>query len=248
MADPFLDWFAALERRHLSRLTFREVRRGLEALSSIYVERRERLEGGAVFEGEGKKAAFALFYAPLHFLFAREVVRALGSRRVRSIVDLGCGTGAVSAAWASEIGGRVSVHAVDKSGWAITEARHTFSAFGIAGRVERGDLARTPLPSGSGVVVAYTANELDDAGRASLLPRLLDAGRSGPVLVLEPVSSRAVPWWPAWAEAVIAAGGRDDRWRFRVALPERLALLDRAAGLDHGELTGRSLWLAPGRT
>jgi hypothetical protein len=38
-------------------------------------------------------------------------------------------------------------------------------------------------------------------------------------------------------------GGRADEWRFRVELPERLALMDRAAGLDHRELTGRSLWL-----
>jgi hypothetical protein len=40
-------------------------------------------------------------------------------------------------------------------------------------------------------------------------------------------------------------GGREDTWRFPVTLPEPLALLDRAAGLDHRELTGRSLWLAP---
>jgi hypothetical protein len=27
-------------------------------------------------------------------------------------------------------------------------------------------------------------------------------------------------------------------------LPEKLALMDKAAGLDHRELTGRSLWIA----
>jgi hypothetical protein len=28
-------------------------------------------------------------------------------------------------------------------------------------------------------------------------------------------------------------------------LPESLALMDKAAGLDHRELTGRSLWIPP---
>ena len=34
-ADPFPAWFTALEARHLSRLTFAEVRRGLQALSAL---------------------------------------------------------------------------------------------------------------------------------------------------------------------------------------------------------------------
>jgi hypothetical protein len=49
-------------------------------------------------------------------------------------------------------------------------------------------------------------------------------------------------WWDDWAEAFIAARGRSDEWRVSVILPERLALMDKAAGLDHRELTGRSLW------
>jgi hypothetical protein len=42
----------------------------------------------------------------------------------------------------------------------------------------------------------------------------------------------------------VAAGGRADEWRFRVPLPDVVARLDRAAGLDHRELTCRSLWIA----
>ena len=57
--DPFAAWFAALEARHLGRLTFQEVRRALQALSSLYVERRGRLASGAALESEGKRAAFA---------------------------------------------------------------------------------------------------------------------------------------------------------------------------------------------
>src|SRR5688572_30280307 len=98
--DPFLRWFESLERRHLSKFTFAEVRKALQALSTLYVERRTRLGTGAALESEGKRAAFALYYAPLHFLFVREVVRALGAGAPETIHDLGCGTAPASAAWA----------------------------------------------------------------------------------------------------------------------------------------------------
>ena len=102
--DPRFDaWLAALEARHLADLTFPEVSRALRALSSTYVERRERLGEGAALAGAGKRAAFALFYAPLHYLLVREIVRALPAATTgpATLVDLGCGTGAAGAAWAS---------------------------------------------------------------------------------------------------------------------------------------------------
>jgi len=74
---------------------------------------------------------------------------------------------------------------------------------------------------------------------------LIRTARSGaPVLIVEPIARRLVSWWDNWAEEWKKCGGREDEWRFRVPLPERLALMDRAAGLDHRELTGRSLWLS----
>jgi len=66
------------------------------------------------------------------------------------------------------------------------------------------------------------------------------------VLVIEPIARRPAPWWGDWARRFEAAGGRDDRWRVPVKLPERLRLLDKAAGLKHPELTGRSLALGCG--
>ena len=39
------------------------------------------------------------------------------------------------------------------------------------------------------------------------------------------------------------AGGRADEWRVDADLPELVARLDRAAGLDHRELTAKSFWL-----
>jgi len=247
--EPFRAWFEALESRHLSRLTFAEVRRGLQALSALYVDRGNRLGDGAALEGAGKRAAFALFYAPLHFLLVREVVRALGAAEPgpRRLMDLGCGTGSAGAAWAVMAGARCEVSGVDRSDWAVQEARWNYRALGVRGRPTRGDVTTTPLPGrGSGVIAAYTANELDDAARDVLLQRLLEAARRGArVLVVEPIARRPFPWWDSWLLAFREAGGRDDSWRFPVELPERLRLFDRAARLDHRELSGRSLWLEP---
>src|SRR4051794_23726869 len=71
------DWLAELEARHFADLTFPEVSRALRALSSAYVERRATLGSGAALSGAGKRAAFALFYAPLHFLLIRLITGAL---------------------------------------------------------------------------------------------------------------------------------------------------------------------------
>ena len=245
--DLFRSWFAALESRQLSRLTFAEVRRGLQALSQLYVERPRGLGAGTALEGAGKRAAFALFYTPLHFLLVREVARALGAAdpAPRVISDLGCGTGAAGAAWATLVTGPCQVTGVERSGWAVDEARWNYGLLGVRGRAIRGDLDRARLPGRrSGVVAAFTVNELDDEMRRHLLERLLAAGRrQARILVVEPIARRPFPWWDAWVDAFLAAGGRADLWRFQVELPERLRLLDRAAGMDHRELTGRSLWL-----
>ena len=53
VSDPFPAWFESLEARHRESLTFAEIRKGLQALSSLYVERREKLGKGAALEGAG---------------------------------------------------------------------------------------------------------------------------------------------------------------------------------------------------
>jgi SAM-dependent methyltransferase len=246
-SDPFPGFFQALERRHRADLSFAEIRRALQALSSLYVERRRRMASGAALEGRGKRAAFALYYGPLHFLLVRAVLRALGPPRrpPRRILDLGCGTGTAGAAWALEGEPTPEVKGVDLNGWAVTEARWTLQRLGLRGQVTRGDAAAVRLPRPpAGLVAAFTVNELDEGSRARLLPRLLDAGtRGSTVLVVEPLSRRVSPWWPEWVQAVAAAGGREDEWRFPAELPETVALLGRASGLDNRELTGRSLAL-----
>jgi len=243
--DPFPAHYAALEARHLSELRFAEVRRALQALSSLYVERRERLAQGDALAGAGKRAAFALYYGPLHFLLVREIVRALGPALgpVRHVLDLGCGTGTAGAAWVLEQAPRATLDGIDASGWAVAEARWTLRQLGLRGAVRRDDAANGPWPERpAGILAAFTVNELAAPSRARLLTRLVDAAHAGSaVLVVEPIARRTSPWWPEWAAAFRAAGGREDEWRFRPALPASLALLAKAAGLDAQQLSGRSL-------
>ena len=76
--DPLTSaWLEALERRHLADLTLSEVARALRALSSCYVERRDKLAEGGALSSKGKRAAFALFYGPQHLLITREILKAL---------------------------------------------------------------------------------------------------------------------------------------------------------------------------
>src|SRR6185503_4515200 len=112
--QAFDKWMAALEARHLADLRFPEVARALRALSSTYVERRGRLAQGAALDGAGKRAAFALFYAPLHALVTLRIVEAIEARLLSrtTLVDLGCGTGGASGAWALTAGAPVSIEGV----------------------------------------------------------------------------------------------------------------------------------------
>ena len=240
-------WLADLEARHLADLQFREVSRALRALSATYVERREKIREGAALSGAGKRAAFAMFYGPLHFLVVSEIVRALDLKTAgpSAIVDLGCGTGVAGAAWASQQEPRAVVHGIDVNPWALGEAEHTWRAFALSGRAKRGDFVATPWPKGrAAVVAAFAVNELSESSRAALLAKLLDTGGAGgraPVLIIEPLARAVTPWWRAWRDAFERAGGRADEWRFRLPLPPLVAKLARAAGLDHRELTARSL-------
>jgi hypothetical protein len=263
--DVVRAWFDALEARHLAELRPVEVARALRALSSAYVERRDRLSHGAALDGAGKRAAFALFYGPLHFLLAREILRAVEPAddhtrgrddsssagedpprpQAELIVDLGCGTGVAGAAWAMACGPGARVLGVERHPWAADEARWTCRALDVGADIRCTDVARFRLPSrASGIVAAYTVNELNAEARDRLLRELLAArARGARVLIIEPIAKSLAPWWPSWADAVRAAGGREDTWRFPAELPGITGRLDRAAGLDHRELTGRSLYL-----
>jgi hypothetical protein len=134
---------------------------------------------------------------------------------------------------------------IDRHPWALGEAARTYRAFGLNGRTLRADVTRAALPgSPAGIVAAFTVNELPADARDRLLTRLLERARAGDrLLIVEPIARAVTPWWTAWRDAIINAGGRADEWRFPVELPPIVARLDRAAGLHHRELTARSLAL-----
>ena len=111
MGRRFGNWMAALEARHLAD----PARAGSHARAARVVVGIRRAAtpadgdaGGGrhvlgALDSAGKRAAFALFYAPLHFIAVTEVVRARGGSTPppKTIVDLGmrhrrsrCGMGA----------------------------------------------------------------------------------------------------------------------------------------------------------
>ncbi|MQA30576.1 MAG: hypothetical protein GEU82_12205 [Luteitalea sp.] len=245
--EVFERWIATVETRHLAERTFQEVSRSLRSLSSAYVERRTTLAEGAALSGAGKRAAFALFYGPLHFLLVRHIAASLpdAGRVTGPLTDLGCGTGASGAAWASVCARAPSVVGIDRHPWAVDESRHTYRMFGLKGRTHVGDASRVALAGRGAVLAAFTLNEMAAGARDGMQSRLLaHAERGGAVLIVEPLAGFVAPWWNRWRQAFESAGGRADEWRVRAELPPIVQKLDRAAGLNHREITGRSLWLA----
>jgi len=240
-------WLVALEERHLADLTASEVARALRALSSCYVERRAKLPAGGALDSAGKRAAFALFYGPIHFLVTRAVVGAIpDAATIDAVLDLGCGTGAAGAAWALARDG-TAIAGIDRHPWAIGEANWTYRCLGLRGRATQGTVDRAPIRGrrGLGILAAYCVNELTEPSREMLLSKLLDAHRKGSrVLVIEPIARRLTSWWSGWEKTFTYAGGRVDEWRFPADLPDRQRQLARAAGLQPKELTARSLWVA----
>ena len=243
-------WFEALQARHLSELEWPEVTRALRALSSAYVQRRAKLASGAALDGRGKRAAFALFYGPLHFASVAGVLaqlRAAGEPTCpdTAIIDAGSGTGAGGAAWALACGRTPRVTGFDVHPWAVTESAWTYRFFGIDGAAHRGDLARARFDPGASIVAAYTLNEIPEPARRRVLDAALTSNRA--LLVVEPISRAVTPWWDEAAAEVRKRGGRADDWKLPLDMPERWRLLDRAAGFRRDHLTARSMWI-PSRT
>jgi SAM-dependent methyltransferase len=230
-ADPVTRWLDALEARHLADLRFVEVSRALRALSSAYVERRHTLGRGSA----------------LHFLTVAAIVRALDARLPAGapIVDVGCGTGVCSAAWALTQCPPAAITGIDSNDHAVREARWTWAQFGLAGTARRGDASALPASSRRrGLVAGWVLNELSADTRVRAWAALARAAEAGDaVLVVEPIARTVSPWWDGLAADAVRIGGRTDEWRFPSELPPLVAKLDRAAGLSHRELTARSCYI-----
>lgn len=246
----FLGFFEALYARHTQELSFSEVRRALRALSDLYVHKRHKLPSGDVFDGRGKRAAFALYYAPLHFLLIAHIAQHLGAKVCGTLIDMGCGTGAGGIAWAEAMPGVKTLLGYERNGWASQEANWSWQQFGQHGRAHRGDATAQRLSAlgpQDGVIAAFLVNELPQDARAALLESLLAAhARGAAVLIVEPIAKSVADFWPVWQKRFEAVQGRSDTWRIPVQLTPQLRLLDKATGLRHDVLKGRSLYL-PGK-
>jgi len=243
------DWIARVIERHTQSMTRPEFLKAVRALSARYVEQRAALRDRSPLDSAGKRAAFAGFYAPLHFLTVQQIVESvgLGRRPVETIVDLGCGTGVGGAAWALAYERPARVVSVDLNTWVLDEARWNFQTLGVRGRTSRGNFVAaleelTSKPeTHSGVILGWSLNELADLDRARAIDLIISlAARATSIAVIEPIATRLVPWWPAFAGRVAKAGGRVDEWKFDAPLPSALADLDEAAGFQRESLSARS--------
>ncbi len=251
--SAFDDWLSAATQRFEAELRFAEIRKGVQSLSSLYVERRAGADLAArAREGAGKRAALATYFAPLHFLAVHCALEALAEFEpgalggIRRVLDLGCGTGAAGAAAATACAARPEVLGVDGSGWALGEARRTYAAFGLRARTLRsrlpGGLPR-PRP-GDLAVLGWCLNELREDERDRLVSRLAEArvGTGTRLLVLEPLAGAVAPWWEAVRERLGGAGVWAAVVKRGVERPARIAELDRASGLDHRVIGVRAMF------
>ena len=246
-ADKAERYLNALLDRHLQDLKFSEVTRSLRAVSAGYVEKRE--EGGLAraLDGRGKRAAFALYYGATHFLAALALVRELdlgfAGSSGRTILDVGCGTGVCGAAWALGSAAPTSVIGADRSSFALHEARWTYGFLRVKGETRRSitetlDSIKRP----DGIVIGWTLNELDDEKREVILAKLLPwVAKGSRLLVIEPVSKRVAPWWDAWVGRFPPDRCSTVEKKLRLALPAKIALLARSAGLSTDAMVVRVL-------
>jgi hypothetical protein len=249
------DWIRSVITRHTTTLSRPEFLKAVRALSARYVESRAALASKAPLDSAGKRAAFAAFYAPLHYLTVSAIIQTLRPPpTIERIVDLGCGTGVAGLAWAATTGTRAAIVGVDRSSWALDELRWNCREMGYRCRAERAALEavleREVRDAGRtsrgrvGLIAAWSINELRPTERATALDALVRLTERGAVvLVVEPLALSAVPWWQTWQTAIAGAGGRADEWRLPLDLPSELAELDQAAGFRREALTARTYWL-----
>lgn len=248
LLDTFDHWIEGTLARFLPPLTFTELRKGVQALSMLYVERRDagKLAERAV-EGTGKRAALATYYAALHFLTTHHALEMVGDTVVagtRKVVDLGCGTGAAGAALGVRLAPGAEVIGIDRMGWPLEEAERTYLAFGLRGKTRRSALpAGIPRTgSGSALVLGWMIGELDEESRVGLLRAVSAAAKRGTkILVLEPLAKAINPWWEEWVAALAPLGIGNDLIRVSIDRPPFIRDMDKAARLDHQVIGARVL-------
>lgn len=253
-------WLDALVARHTANLSAPQFFKAIRALSARYVESRGQLADRSPIDSAGKRAAFAAFYAPLHLLTTTQIVRALAVdvpaiRALESIVDLGCGTGVTSAAWALECEQSPSIHGFDKDAWSLSEAAWNWRQLNVRGNTRRGDMveaaehlanrqSRGRSLERTAVLCGWSLNELAGAPRDRLFRALVRlAEERALVLIIEPIARSATPWWPEWTTKLVSTFPltRAHDWKFPAALPSALEQMSEAAGFRERTLSARTI-------
>ncbi|MBJ6759591.1 methyltransferase domain-containing protein [Myxococcaceae bacterium JPH2] len=171
----------------------KEVAAGVKQLS-LGLTRERQLAGARYMDDPRLLGAYLLFYWPVSYAQARQVLGELPSRP-RHVLDLGSGPGPVAFAAMDAGGGEVT--AADRSKAALTLARALATEAGEALATREWDPMKkgTELPEGQYdlITLGHVVNELYGATDEALKPRaaLLEAvlgkvKRGGSVLVLEP--------------------------------------------------------------
>jgi SAM-dependent methyltransferase len=241
----------AAHARWARGLEFRELRRGAQAVSDVYVHKRK---SGAIAQraadGRGKRAAFIVYYGGLHLLLVQHWMEQRPAPIVERVLDHGCGPGVVGAAAARWCGG-ARLTASDRVGRHLEVASWTGRHFGLKVQTRKQNLpGAIGIPSVPSLLIfGWVLNELSDPERQSSIERMARAIRAGSgALVFAPLSLRASPWWPDLARSlrrVRADGLIEEEYRFQPDRPRLIADLDRATRLNHQSLGARVLYVPP---
>ena len=243
-------WVEAAQARWASDLQFRELRRGVQAVSDLYVHKRatHSLSDRAV-DGRGKRAAFAVYYGGLHLTLLQAWLAERDPVAIDQVWDPGCGPGVVGAAVA-RWGACKKVHASDRVGRHLEVAAWTGRQLGVRTQTRKAELPRVlERTRGVGIVtLGWVLNELDDSLREATLTALIRRLRAGSgVLILAPLSLRASPWWPQAVQKLRAArpDACAEEYRLQPELAPLLADLDRASRLNHRTMGARVFYAPP---
>ncbi|WP_434347728.1 small ribosomal subunit Rsm22 family protein [Myxococcus virescens] len=179
-----------------TRLTPQEVKEvaaGVRQLS-LGLTRERQLAGARYMDDPKLLGAYLLFYWPVSYAQARQVLGELPNRP-RQVLDLGSGPGPVAFAALDAGGGQVT--AADRSKAALTLARNLAAEAGEALATRDWDPTKkgATLPDGQFdlITMGHVVNELYGTGDAATAPRaalletiLAKVKRGGSLLVMEP--------------------------------------------------------------
>lgn len=244
-------WVEAAHEKWACDLTFRELRRGVQAVSDLYVHKRGK--GGLsrkAADGRGKKAAFAVYFGGLHLLLVQAWTGSHLAVEGVEVEDMGCGPGVVGAAVARWVGAP-RVASSDIRGDHLQVAAWTARRLGLRSRTRKAGLPGAITNTGRRPTLwcfGWVLNELSDSEReattAALKARI---ERGDGVVVFAPLSTRASPWWSKEVRRLRAVSPDlvEQEFRCRPELPALLKDLDRATRLNHQELGARVLYVPP---